>query len=502
MLTKEKSIAKEKQSKSKLFKRFGMLHRSPHLVIPIILVNFIISLYFLNQQSMITFDGTYYIRYFNGDYPWMGPFPFGYPLFISFFKLFITDEVLAARLVTAMLGSALLYPLSQVFMRLFSEKIGLLLAIAAINPVVIRYSTLTFSDLPYLFFLMFSMWMFLEKKLLPAVMLASVSYLIRPEGLIFAAGYTIIFFIKERDWRVMLYACSIILSLMLVFAVENYSRKGVWSISSKASNIKLYDIKDWRKSEEWKFSGREPTKVEIAQNVLEQYPKRLMVLLNHIKTSSTWPIAIIGLIGLIWRPNVFWLFFVQLLMTPLSGANMSLRYGLPYFYPLLVGCGFFLKSFNKHIDMKLTTAFAAVVGVAFLFNLKYLRQPELTTPDNKFFELKEVGLHLKGKIPEDAVIMDRKPYFAFYSKGSKYVSIPTASINEVIKTSLSDNVDYLVLSERIVKIFRPKLIPLLNIREQNFGPYLTTFYDDTKQRKGYGIRIYKINKDKLPGSSL
>lgn len=324
MLTKEKSIAKEKQSKSKLFKRFGMLHRSPHLVIPIILVNFIISLYFLNQQSMVTFDGTYYIRYFNGDYPWMGPFPFGYPLFISFFKLFITDEVLAARLVTAMLGSALLYPLSQVFMRLFSEKIGLLLAIAAMNPVVIRYSTLTFSDLPYLFFLMFSMWMFLEKKLLPAVMLASVSYLIRPEGLIFAAGYTIIFFIKERDWRVMLYASSIILSLMLVFAVENYSRKGVWSISSKASNIKLYDIKDWRKSEELKFSDREPTKTEIAQNVLKQYPKRLMVLLNHIKTSSTWPIAIIGLIGLIRRPNVFWLFFVQLLMTPLSGANMSL----------------------------------------------------------------------------------------------------------------------------------------------------------------------------------
>ena len=322
MLTKEKSIAKEKQSKSKLFKRFGMLHRSPHLVIPIILVNFIISLYFLNQQSMVTFDGTYYIRYFNGDYPWMGPFPFGYPLFISFFKLFITDEVLAARLVTAMLGSDLLYTLSQVFMRLFSEKIGLLLAIAAINPVVIRYSTLTFSDLPFLFFLMFSMWMFLEKRLLPAVMLASVSYLIRPEGLIFAAGYTIIFFIKERDWRVMLYASSIILSLMLVFAVENYSRKGVWSISSKASNIKLYDIKDWRKSEELKFSDREPTKTEIAQNVLKQYPKRLMVLLNHIKTSSTWPIAIIGLIGLIWRLNVSWLFFVHLLMTPLSGANL------------------------------------------------------------------------------------------------------------------------------------------------------------------------------------
>jgi len=141
-----------------------MLHRSPHLVIPIILVNFLISLYFLNQQSIVTFDGTYYIRYFNGDYPWMGPFPFGYPLIISFFKLFISDEVIAARLVTAMFGSALLYPLPQVFMRLFSEKTGLLLAIAAVNPVVIRYSTLTFSDLPYLFFLMFSMWMFLEKK--------------------------------------------------------------------------------------------------------------------------------------------------------------------------------------------------------------------------------------------------------------------------------------------------------------------------------------------------
>ena len=479
-----------------------MLHRSPHLVIPILLVNFLISLYFLNQQNIVTFDGTYYIRYFNGDYPWMGPFPFGYPLIISFFKLFISDEVIAARLVTAMFGSALLYPLSQVFMRLFSEKTGLLLAIAAVNPVVIRYSTLTFSDLPYLFFLMFSMWMFLEKRLLPAVTLASVSYLIRPEGLIFAAGYTIIFLVKEKDLRVTFYACSIILSLILVFAVENYSRKGVWSISSKASNIKIYDINDWRKSKKLKFSDIEPTKMEIAQSVLKQYPDKLMILLDYIKTSSTFPIAIIGLLGLVRRPNIFWLFFVQLLITPLSGANMSLRYGLPYFYPLLVGCGFFLNSFNKRVDMKLITAFAAVVGVVFLFNLKYLRQPELTTPDNKFFELKEVGLHLRGKIPKDAVIMDRKPYFAFYSNGGKYVSIPPASINEVIKTSLSNNVDYLVLSERIVKIFRPKLIPLLNIKKKNFGPYLTTFYDDTKLRRGYGVKIYKINKDKLRGSSL
>lgn len=479
-----------------------MLHRSPHLVIPILLVNFLISLYFLNQQNIVTFDGTYYIRYFNGDYPWMGPFPFGYPLIISFFKLFISDEVIAARLVTAMFGSALLYPLSQVFMRLFSEKTGLLLAIAAVNPVVIRYSTLTFSDLPYLFFLMFSMWMFLEKRLLPAVTLASVSYLIRPEGLIFAAGYTIIFLVKEKDLRVTFYACSIILSLILVFAVENYSRKGVWSISSKASNIKIYDINDWSKSKKLKFSDIEPTKMEIAQSVLKQYPDKLMILLDYIKTSSTFPIAIIGLIGLVRRPNIFWLFFVQLLITPLSGANMSLRYGLPYFYPLLVGCGFFLNSFNKRVDMKLITAFAAVVGVVFLFNLKYLRQLELTTPDNNFFELKEVGLHLRGKIPKDAVIMDRKPYFAFYSNGGKYVSIPPASINEVIKTSLSNNVDYLVLSERIVKIFRPKLIPLLNIKKKNFGPYLTTFYDDTKLRRGYGVKIYKINKDKLRGSSL
>ena len=479
-----------------------MLHRSPHLVIPILLVNFLISLYFLNQQNIVTFDGTYYIRYFNGDYPWMGPFPFGYPLIISFFKLFISDEVIAARLVTAMFGSALLYPLSQVFMRLFSEKTGLLLAIAAVNPVVIRYSTLTFSDLPYLFFLMFSMWMFLEKRLLPAVTLASVSYLIRPEGLIFAAGYTIIFLVKEKDLRVTFYACSIILSLILVFAVENYSRKGVWSISSKASNIKIYDINDWRKSKKLKFSDIEPTKMEIAQSVLKQYPDKLMILLDYIKTSSTFPIAIIGLIGLVRRPNIFWLFFVQLLITPLSGANMSLRYGLPYFYPLLVGCGFFLNSFNKRVDLKLITAFVAVVGVVFLFNLKYLRQLELTTPDNNFFELKEVGLHLRGKIPKDAVIMDRKPYFAFYSNGGKYVSIPPASINEVIKTSLSNNVDYLVLSERIVKIFRPKLIPLLNIKKKNFGPYLTTFYDDTKLRRGYGVKIYKINKDKLRGSSL
>ena len=81
------------------------------------------------------------------------------------------------------------------------------------------------------------------------------------------------------------------------------------------------------------------------------------------------------------------------------------------------------------------------------------------------------------------------------------MSIPTGSINDVVRTALLENVDYLVLSERIVKIFRPNLMPLLYSKEPNVDPYLTTFYDDTKQRKGYGVRIYKINKHKKPQNS-
>jgi hypothetical protein len=344
--------------------------------------------------------------------------------------------------------------------------------------------------------------MLLEKRIILAVLFASVSYLIRPEGLIFAAAYIIIFFIKERKWREIIFACCIILSMILIFAVENHSRKGEWTISSKTSNIKLFDINDWRKNEEFRSTQAEPTNTELIQNLLEQYPKRFMALLNYIKTSSTWPITILGFIGLFRRPNIFWLFLIPLLLTPLSGANMSLRYGLPYFYALLIGNGFLLKELSVYLNIKSISAFTVVVGIAFLFNLKYLHQPELTEPDNNFFELKQVGLHLNRWIPEDAVIMDRKPYFTFYSNGGKYVEIPSGSINDVISRSLSEDVNYLVLSERIIRIFRPNLIPLLYNKNQTVGPYLTTFYDDTQQRKGYGVRIYKINKSERQKSSF
>ena len=454
-----------------------------HIIISIMVINFLLSLYFLSD--MITFDGTYYLRYNS----WSSSFPFGYPLIVSFFKIFISNEVLAGGFATAFFGSALLYPLSQILIHLFSKKIGmLLLLIAMLNPVVLYYSSVTYSELPFFFFLIFSLWMYYKDKQFLAVLFASISYLIRPEGLIFAIGYIIIFTIKDRKWKGLLIAT--LLSILLLFMVENHSRKGEWIISSKTSNINLKVVDNWRMNEEIRHSSDVPTIYELTQNTIKQYPKRFLITLNLIKESSTLPLVIIGTIGLLSRINILWLFVFQLLLTPLAGMNMPLRLGLPYFYALLIGSGFLIQKSKKKIQASII--FVILVSIFFIPNLKYLSQP--VDSDFSYIECKKVGLLLKD-IMEDAIVMDRKPYVAFYSNAGKYIEIPTGSINDVFLSIQKNNVDFLVLSERVIKIFRPNLIPLLTIEEQIVEKYLTTIYNDININKGFGIRIYKIKRN-------
>ncbi|MFC1527656.1 DUF2079 domain-containing protein, partial [Candidatus Neomarinimicrobiota bacterium] len=370
----------------------------------------------------------------------------------------------------------------------------LLLLVAAFNPVVLYYSSVTYSEMPYLFFLVFSFWMYLKNKQFLAVLFASISYLIRPEGLIFAVAYAIIFFIKDRRWKNFSAATLIILSILLLFMFENHSRNGEWSISSKFSNLKIYDINNWTENEEFRYVKDESNNTEIIQSLLDQYPKRLMVLFNYIKTSSTWPITILGFIGLFWRPNIFWIFVVPLLFTPLSGANMSLRYGLPYFYALLIGSGFLINKISTRQNLQLTVAFVALISVVFIFNLKYLLQTSIIDNDFNFVEGKGVGIFIEKAIPEDAIIMDRKPYVAFYSNAGKYIEIPTGSIDDVLLSLQENDVDFLILSKRIITKYRPNLLPLLNEDEDNVKPLLKTIYNDNYLNNDFSTRIYKINK--------
>ena len=492
-------MKKKKQDKQLmfwLFNRFKMMHQSTYYVILIILANFLICLYFTIQHDMVTFDGTYYLRYYNGDNSWLGPFPFGYPLIIQFFKFFISDEILAASLSVTFFASALLFPLYQILVHLFSKRLSLLLLfIAAFNPVVLYYSTVTYSEFPYMFFLIFSLWMFLKKNQFLAVLFASISYLIRPEGLIFAIAFTIIFFIKDRKWKNLLAATLIILSFILLFMVENHSRTDEWTISTKIGTINsLREIDNWQKNELLKYTNETQTVSMYIQHIADVYPKRLLVLLKFINTASSWPLVTIGLIGLIIQPNIFWLFILQLLLTPLSGINMSLRLGLPYFYALLIGSGLLLNTIGSRKKIKIVIVFILLISVVFISNLKYLRQPTLNDPDFVYIEAKGVGLYLKGKIQKDAVIMDRKPYITFYSNAGKYVEIPLGPMNDVFKSITENDVDYLILTERTTKMFRPYLAPLLYEEEQNVGPWLYTVFNDININKGYGTRIYGIRK--------
>jgi len=461
------------------------------LLLLLVLIAFVTRLYFLYDLSLIQYDGTYYIRYFFGEKSWGGPFPFGYPLLIQAAHLIIQDEVIAARLVSTVFGSLLVVPLFGLLKRVTDFRIAaILVLIVAIHPGLIRFSTQSLSDIPYLYFWLLGFNYYYRGKIIHAVAAESVAYFIRPEGLIFAGSFLLIYFIREKNFVKSFYGGLVILAALSIFMIHTHDRTGTWTISGKAGNLKVFYIDNWQKNEE--IGGKESSFETVIDNLVNQYPKRVVVISEYIVQLTTWPLVIIGLIGFFIKPSVYWIILIQFFLTPLSGANYDLRYGLPYFLILILGVGLFISHFNALYKYRYSIILLG--AFAFFMNLKYIQDKYLLTPDERFIELKEIGLKLRAGGYSKFKIMDRKPYTAFFAGSEKFVFLPYGSINNMLAKANEEAVDLIVMHAGIIRIFRPQLVPLLFVADSVVSPQLITIYNDISIRRESGIRIFKVTK--------
>jgi hypothetical protein len=268
----------------------------------------------------------------------------------------------------------------------------------------------------------------------------------------------------RREYRSAILSSATTLVIVVLFVLYNHARTGDWIITGKTENVKVFHIDDWQKNEIMK--GQEPNGSALVANLIDDYPNRLGVLAGYVAELSGVGLLVAGLSGLVMNPSVYWTIIIQFFLTGLSGANYDLGYGLSYLLVLVVCSGAALA----RIKVSRLAAVSALVCVilALAQNFEYAQNKYLLQPDERFAEFKAAGLELKDKY-SDAQFMDRKPYLSFYAETKAFIEIPNGTPGEVLAAAQEKNVDFIVLHPDIIRIFRPRLVPLLGNNPNEFA---------------------------------
>lgn len=247
---------------------------------------------------MVAYDGAYYLRYYDG---WQSSFPFGFPLLVEL----AGGSVISARLVNAMFGSLLLWPVWH----LIKNKTLAWIAIGflAVHPQLVLWSVQELSEVSYcyLWLMAFHFWKVDNSSI--GTLMASLSYLIRPEGLMLAFAITVRDFFKKDYWC-MLASSLVIMMIVGLFVMHNYERAGELVLTVKARQLVLD----------------------------ENYFLRLNSLFGFILQLTGAPLLMFGIWGLMKRPTLYWIVIPQFLLMGIKEGNQDLRYALPYFLVLLI----------------------------------------------------------------------------------------------------------------------------------------------------------------------
>ena len=117
---------------------------------------------------------------------------------------------------------------------------------------------------------------------------------------------------------------------------------------------------------------------------------------------------------------------------------------------------------------------------------------DLQTPFDGWIDThRSAGAWLSGVAEPDAVVMDRKPWVAFYADRGYRVT-PDEPYETLVSAAVRDRVRYLVVDQKVAEVFRSQLEPLLydNLfreREQR----LELVYVGGRVA-GYGIGIFRV----------
>jgi len=440
-------------------------------------------LYILRYHTFINWDGAYYVNYFR-DSTWQSVFHPGYPLFIELFRLLIGDGVRAAQIVSVVFGALLPLPLFYLA-RHFTGSLNsfLITLLVALNPLMVRFGAMTMTEPLYIFLELSAFLFFFMGRPVLFGLTAGLAYLTRPEALLFFC-LLIAYSAFKRKRQFVVYSLAGLLMAALPYVVYLRAETGQWTLSSKTMNLRVWE-KDWHINVEREATNSPSfTLPERLQSGIKLYPDRLSAYSQLFLVFCGIPLVFLGLAGMFRAPNLLLAGTAMFFVLPLFGLNPGERFLIPYVPFLVIFAVLFVASWKR---VSVTLLAEAVMLLGYYPTVSYPAMSE-----EGIEEFCTAGIAMRPQTRRGDIFVDRKPYTAFYA-GGRYVPMPNDPVDSILAFSRRINAKYLVVSARVVRVFRPQLNFLLysdtTIKHLNLKTAYVAGLDS-----GYGIRVIQLSE--------
>src|ERR1041385_3079762 len=452
------------------------------IILGLVLISLIVRVQLLEYHSFVTWDGANYINYFH-DSDWQHVFPPGYSMFVELFHVLVPDNVLSAQWVSLIFGSLLPIPLFYLARFFLSSPLSLIATIIAVfNPLMIRYGAVTMSEMQYIFFELSAFYFYFKRSPVWFGILSGIAYLTRPEALVFFGILFLYELFRKHDYKFILSFCMLFALIAVPYVLYLKITTGTWSLTPKTQNVKVLDL-DWRVNvSKEKVSSEETTTSQLLESVITQFPSRFWEYSKILLKYAGIPLVAISLYGIFKNRNILLAGLMMFLCIPLFGMNISTRFVLP-FIPFLVIFAMLSLENIKQAWLVYLLCGIMLVGVSPVFD-------EIKIPEENLLELREAGLAIHPMVHTTDILLDRKPYTAFYA-GGRYRQIPNEPLDTIMVFARRTNARFLVMAERVVGVFRPQLQPLLYDENIYSKDNVRSIYSNGL-KTGYGLRIVEL----------
>ncbi len=418
-------------------------------------------------------------------------FPPLYPALIGIASKVVADYELAARLVSGLAGSLLIFPLFWLAQRIYGVAVALVTAsLVAFYPPLVEASTQaltesTFTLVLTLFFLA-ALLTFKGRKwvwFLAAGALLGVDYLVRPEAIAYlplvAAVYLgSVFWEAGSDKMAAAVNTGCFLVAAMVFILPYVVHVGgltgkttVTLIISQAVGQTHFT----RAVDEIGAADDGATSAPLLRAMLadpltflKRWIMNLHLVHKYVLPQLFPPIVIalvvLGLSRFGGKREEFFLLFSWLPYVTLLFFYVDARFFVPLLPVALIFAGQGMELIQDALSRKVSFVGAGVVGALVLavvvtsllpFTLRPLYRPD---PQVSY---RDAGLWLRAHAGPRLKIMDRKPQVAFYA-GGEHIRTPVGSWEEVLRFGKRESATHLVIDDQYVPETRPELQFLLS----------------------------------------